>query len=257
MSAALALSGCTTVGAPRWGADVDPGEGLSRLGSSARSALADPAVYLPALGAAAVALSGRDAQWTDHAIEHKPVFGTADRATRLTDEYRDGLDDLWKASILVLDSGDTANEWLTNKLRGSLVQVAAINTTFAVSNLVKENTSRREPGKPPDEAEGQAALSNHATVPFARASLVRENLDRSGLPRALTVPLTVYAYGLATGSAWGRVEMGLHHVTDQLAGAAVGNFIALTVNRAFLPTAARLGVGAAADGWGLALSIDY
>lgn len=254
--ASLALSGCASVG-PKWGADVEPGAGFSRLGGAARSAARDPAVYLPALGAVAIALTGRDAEWTDRIIEQKPLFGSATRATRLSDEYRDTLDYLWKASMLVLDSGDTPNEWITNKLRGALVQVAAVDATFVVSNAVKANTSRDEPGKPPAEADGQAALSNHATVPFARASLIRENLGRTRLSPALTALLTGYVYGLAAGSAWGRIEMGLHHVTDQLAGAAVGNFIALTVNRAFLPDTARLDLVAGPDARQLVLSIDF
>ena len=40
---------------------------------------------------------------------------------------------------------------------------------------------------------------------------------------------------LAAGTAWARVEGGVHYPSDNLFGAALGNFVATFVHDAFLP----------------------
>jgi len=117
-------------------------------------------------------------------------------------------------------------EAFLHTVHGVLVQTAAIGTTRLTSNALKRAIHRDEPGAPPGEADGDAFPSNHATGPFAQAALVRENMQQTRLARPLATLYTGAAYVAASGAAWGRIEAGGHYVSDQLLGAALGNFVA-------------------------------
>ena len=98
-------------------------------------------------------------------------------------------------------------------------------------------------GRPrPDDSDNLSFPSGHASVAFTGATLTRRNLARLDLPAATRALLDVGAVSLAAGTAWARVEAGVHYPSDVLAGAALGNFVAAFVNDAFLRE------GALADG---------
>lgn len=110
----------------------------------------------------------------------------------------------------------------------ALTGVVATNAT----GLLKQAVRRREPvGEEPSD---ESFTSAHAILPFAGAALVRRNTGQLGWPRRGTGAVNAAALISASGSAWGRVEMGLHYPSDQLAGAAIGNFLALFIHDLFM-----------------------
>ncbi len=70
--------------------------------------------------------------------------------------------------------------------------------------------------------------------------------------------MTVGFHGMAAATAWARVEAGKHHVTDVLAGYALGHFIGRFTNELFMEaTAGRAGVDIVPvdGGWALTLKV--
>lgn len=214
-----------------WGSGATfPGTRTQWLAAADRAAR-DPYSWVPALAGLLVFASGRDEELAEDAREDTPVFGSPEYASRRSDELRNYLDGLWITSMLLAESGD--RPW-RNKAGGILVQVAAVDATLATSNLTKDLVDRQEPGQDDGNAQEDSFLSNHATGPFAHAALIRYNLPYSGLPSPVRWTLVASAYGLAAGTAWGRVEAGIHYPSDQLVGAGVGNFVSSTVNGALM-----------------------
>lgn len=214
-----------------WGSNATLTPGWERLAGSAKEALFHPMTWAPAVSGLLVNASGRDDVWTESLYEETPVFGSPMQANAASDDYRAVSDALWVISILITDSGEHP---LQNKTKGALVQWGAITATRATSNILKAATEREEPGKTGDDVEGDAFPSNHATGAFAHAALVRENMKQTRLPRPTATAYTTVAYLAASASTWGRVEAGGHHVSDQLFGAALGNFMATFINEAFM-----------------------
>ncbi len=231
----------TSFAQAEWGRDATIRPGWDELGRAAKRALTHPMTWIPAVAGAAVFASGRDDDWTEELHEDAPVFGSSKAADDASDDYRTAADALWVVSILATDSGAHP---FRNKARGALVQVAALGATFATSNLLKSAIDRDEPGKSSDKAEGDAFPSNHTTGAFAHAALVRENMKQTKFRRSVANIYTGAAYIAATGSAWGRIEAGGHHLSDQLVGAAIGNFMATFINDAFMGSDSRMEISA-------------
>lgn len=228
-----------------WGDGATWSPGWARLRSAAYDAATDPGTWIPAAGAAAVRATGNDRRLSDHYRETTPVFGSEEQATERSDELRADLTRAHIITMLLTPSGTEAGEWAANKAKGILVQEAALGVTRITTNALKKNTDRKVPNFDPNRADRESFPSNHGTEPFAAAALIRRNLQAMPLPRWAEYAGTGAAYVAATGSAWGRVEMGLHYPSDQLASAAIGNFLALFVNDAFM--------GSGADGTALRL----
>lgn len=227
-----------------WGRDATFTPGWERIGKAAKQAFFHPMTWIPAVAGVAVYASGQDDDWAEELYEDTPVFGSREDADQAADDYRAAASVLWMVSILTTESGDRP---VRNKARGALVQIGAIAATRLTSNTLKSVVDRDEPGKSSDEAEGDAFPSNHATDAFAHAALVPENMKHTRLPRLAANLYTGAAYVAASGAAWGRIEAGGHHISDQLVGAAVGNFVATFINNAFLGSDSHLQVGAGPD----------
>ena len=204
--------------------------------------LRDPGTWIPALGALLVALSGADGRVSDWAQEEQPVF---DHSGSTSDDLRDYADVAMFATALATPSGPP-EAFLENKSRGLGVEVLAVVSTIGVTNVFKHAVSREQPGGRGHES----FVSNHATQPFAYAALVRRNTEQLALQPVAKAAIDGGVYLMAAGSAWARVEMGLHYPSDQLAGAAIGNFVALFVHDAFLgldPDGPHLGAALAPE----------
>jgi membrane-associated phospholipid phosphatase len=108
---------------------------------------------------------------------------------------------------------------------------AAIATT-STSALLKSLTDRSRP----DGSNTESFPSSHSSRAFSYAASARRNIQASGLPGPARTSLGIGVTVLAAGTAWGRVEGGVHYPSDVLAGAALGNFMALFINDTFLET---------------------
>lgn len=242
----LTTAGCSP-NRPKWGEGATWNPGWERLSAAARGAATDPGTWIPAAGAVAVLATDSDKRLSDHYRETVPVFGSEQRASERSDELRADLTRAHLITMLLTPSGSDFGEWAANKAKGVLVQEAALGATRITTNALKKNTNRKVPNFDPHRADRESFPSNHGTEPFASAALIRRNLQAMPLPRWAEYAGTGAAYAAAAGSAWGRVEMGLHHPSDQLASAAIGNFLALFVNDAFM--------GSGADGTALGLRL--
>ena len=100
----------------------------------------------------------------------------------------------------------------------------------AATDAIKEAADRRRP----DGSNTLSFTSRHAGASSASATLARRNLDYLAMPRWLDVSLDVGLHGVAIGSSWARVEARKHHVTDVLAGYALGHFLAAFVHETFM-----------------------
>jgi hypothetical protein len=224
----LAAASCGTMPDQRgWGEDATLEPDSDRMAWAAGRAALDPGTWIPALGAVLVAAAGADRRWSDWAREERPVFGDKDPGT-ISDNLRDVADVGMFTTAMMTPSGPP-DEFLENKARGVGVEVLAVLTTITVTNTLKYTVRREQP-----TGGHESFVSNHATEPFAYAALIRRNTDHLGLHPTTELAVDSALYDMAAGSAWARVEMGLHYPSDQLAGAAIGNFIALFFHDAFL-----------------------
>jgi len=125
----------------------------------------------------------------------------------------------------------------TTKFKRFAVQSGALYAgRFTVEQMNKyKHTS-------PDGKYDEAFGSNHAVTPFVAAALTRRNIRQIDIPIWSKYSINTFSYLSATGSAYERVEEGLHSVSDQMYSIAIGNFIALFINDAFMERDYQLGV---------------
>lgn len=215
-----------------WGKHATLLPNKSRIESAFFYASRDTMTWLPILVGSLFYISGRDGEIAENVYNDSPVFGNPINADDESDRYRGIADAAWITSMLLTDSGEDV---VTNKTQGMFVQIGAVNLALATSNSLKSIVARKPPIESKTQDEGKAFTSNHAVQPFAQAALTRENMHPKNTRVSPWVghSLTALAYVGASGSAWGRVEAGGHHVSDQLVGAGIGNFVALFINELF------------------------
>jgi undecaprenyl-diphosphatase len=173
-----------------------------------------------------------------------PIDATAHLLSSAADRSK-----LWAAIALVRALTDRE----TGRQAGARALVTVAIQTALVEGLVKRATRRDRPGsdvplkfharRPPSTS----FPSGHAASAAAAAILLADGRPRWRAPLGL----------LALGVAWSRVQTGLHHVSDVLAGLALGAAVGLLVRRllplpaptarAAVPQAPATGAGAPKD----------
>ena len=228
------LEGCSTLPHERqWGADVTAAPGWHRIGTAAAAAARDPLVWGPVLGAAALQVGHWDRDASDWAREQTPVFGSTRDADRWSDDLRDATRYAHVATVLASSSGHTPSAWTLNKLRGVLVDLGAIGATRAVTGGLKGASNRERP----NALDHRSFPSGHASTAVVHASLASRNLEfvplrpwvRDGFDAGLQLA--------DFGTAWARVEAGMHYPSDVLAGVALGRFLGALFHDALLDPA--------------------
>jgi len=212
----LGLSGCSQ-------------HSWERTKGAAYNAVTDPMTWAPVVAGATLDVTTWDDDLTDSIYKE-------DEADRIfTEKDADDLRTL--STAITYTTAAFVDENLTTKTKRFVVQTAALYAGRAtVTQMNKyEHTS---PSGTYDEALG----SNHAVTPFASAALTRRNLDGINMPTEAKYSVNTLSYAAATGSAYERVESGLHSVSDQMYSIAAGNFIALFINDAFMASDYQLGV---------------
>jgi hypothetical protein len=159
------------------------------------------------------------------------VYESSHQAVLDSDRQRESLDRLWMVSLLTTDSGP--DEVLSNKLSGAITQIAIVNASIATTNGLKSVVRRAGPGEEMRADNYQGFPSNHSVPPFTQAALIRRNLHYTPVNKFARYSLVTASYAMASASAYGRVEGGLHFFSDQLAGAALGNFLGLLMYDTF------------------------
>ena len=76
--------------------------------------------------------------------------------------------------------------------------------------------------------------SGHASTAAVSATLAADNIDTLQILASGRIALEGLGAGLAVGTAYARVEAKKHFPSDVLVGAALGHFIGVFANEAFL-----------------------
>ena len=190
------------------------------------NAATHPGTWAPAGGAAIIAVGGWDRDISDWAIEEKPLFSSQKRAEDASDFLRSATHVGMVTTALAVPSDDG---WLSSAAwRIAWEHLGVMAASYATDPL-KSWTDRDRPngGK-------RSFPSWHATRAAAYAGMGYRNVDLVEITPAYRRSAQLVLAGLAAGTAWARVEAGQHYPTDVLAGAALGNFIAILIHDAFL-----------------------
>ncbi|MGH6929819.1 MAG: phosphatase PAP2 family protein, partial [Dongiaceae bacterium] len=229
--------------------------GWERIADAALKAAIDPFTRAPAVGAAALQIEGLDDEIADWANDETPLFGSRETAA-------DVSDGLQAVSVAVyvgtgLAAPAPRDDWPGTKAKGFAVGAAALAATFGTTTLLKETAARDRPLN-----QGSDSFpSGHASVASVGARMTHETLRYYELPRGTRIAADAGLAGLALTTGWARVEAGKHHPADVLAGAALGNFIAVFATGAFLRPAfgeaVALRVAPYRGGMGFLVAIAY
>ncbi len=229
--AALLLSGCGTLPDGRgWGEQATLLPGWERVQTSAVNAATDPWTWGPLLGAAAFQIDDFDRRTSNWAREHTPIFGSQRGARQWSDDLRSASSFAHYASVAATPSGDEPGEWLLNKLKGTLVGVAAVSATVQITNHMKEGFDRERP----NGAHGESFPSGHTSSSAVHTRLASRNLRSIEMPNGTRRALDVGLHALTIGTSWARIEAGWHYPADTLFSMALGNFVAAFINDAFM-----------------------
>jgi hypothetical protein len=244
----LLLAGCGTLPSGRgWGEDATWRPGWERVRTSAVNAARDPWVWAPLAGAAVMQIDDLDRRTSDWAREHTPVFGSQHNAEKWSDDLRTASVVAHYATIVATPSGDDFGEWLANKAKGTLVDVAAVAATTAITGSLKKAVGRMRPNGEDEES----FPSGHTASSAVHTRLASRNLRSIDMPDGARTTLDVGLYALTIGTSWSRIEAGWHFPADTMFSMALGNFMASFVNDAFLgldSSSSSLTVAATPDG---------
>lgn len=231
IAVASLLGGCASLPHDRsWGADTTARPGWLHAAAAAREAVTDPRVWVPLLGAAAFAIDDWDRQASAWAREHTPVFGSGERAEDWSDYLRDASAYSHYATMLAAASGDDWRAWSANKARGALASAAAVSSTVAVTRGMKTTFDRERPNGLGTES----FPSGHTSSSAVHATLAARNLAFLPLHDAARGPLDAGLYAMSLGTSWARIEAGVHYPSDTLFSLALGRFLGVWFNDAFL-----------------------
>ena len=221
--AALGLSGCVSAqGDARYGkAQGWPSSG--KLASAAKTAATQPQTWVPLLTAGVLMAADVDNDWSEDLAEDQPLFGSD--ADDVSDDLRDVATAAYVITALVAPS-----ETLGDKLRGLTVGASTMLLEGAVTTGLKEVTSRDRP----DGSNDKSFPSGHAAKASSRTAMAIGNLDYIDMPGWGRTAATWSLHGVAAATGLARVEAQKHHLSDVLAGYALGQFFATFMYEAFL-----------------------
>jgi membrane-associated phospholipid phosphatase len=183
----------------------------------------DPMTWLPLAGSVLLAVTRTDDAVSDWAADKQPLFG--DNADDVSDKLLDLTTASYFVTALLAPSAS-----ISDKAKGLGVGIGAIYLNRGITDGLKSVTNRERP----DRTNDRSFPSGHASSSSVRATLAAENLAYLPLPDWAAGSLTVGLYCVAGGTAWARVEAEKHHVTDVLAGNALGHFVATFMQEAFM-----------------------
>ena len=218
---ALALAGCASLpNGHGWGQDVTLAPGWPRVRASAVEALSDPWVWAPLAGAAALQVDGFDHRLSHWGRTRNPIFGSEASATRWSDRLRSASVGVDVATVLLTPSGDSGGEWVLDKTKGYLVNLAAATAAIESTSLLQHSVRRERP----NGANDHGFPSDHSAASAVYTRLAALNLDEIQLDGTERDALDAGLHALSFATAWARVEGGWHYPSDTLAGMAIGNF---------------------------------
>ena len=225
------LSACGTLpSGDNWGADATLTPGAERLGRAARHNARQTSTWAPVLAATVIYAVGLDEQISEWAVENTPIFGSTDNAEHASDVLRDALVVATYGTAVALPSGDEPGEWIIAKTKGLLVEAVALEATSLTTGAIKSASGRVRPSGGND----RSFPSGHTSRAAAAARLAERNVSAMDLRPSTERAADALLVGGVAGTAWARVEAGVHYPSDVLVGAALGSFIAAFIHDSFL-----------------------
>jgi membrane-associated phospholipid phosphatase len=225
------LGGCSTLPNGReWGQDATFRPGWQAVRDSAVRAAKSPYTWAPLAGAALLQIDDWDSEVASWASENTPVFGSQQSARDASGILKDISAAAWLVTALATPGGDTSREWFAAKGKGLAVDATAILLTGGITSAVKNWSDRTRP----DGSGNDSFPSGHSSSAATFATLAARNTQYLDLGVNYRRTLD-FGYGVvAAGTAWARVEGGVHYPSDVLVGMALGHFVAAFINDAFM-----------------------
>ena len=187
-------------------------------------------MWAPVAGAAALQIGGFDHRLSRWGRARNPIFGSASNATLWSDRLRSASVGVDIATVLFTPSGDAGGEWLLDKAKGYLVNLAAATTAIESSTLLQHEVRRERP----NGANDHSFPSDHAAASSVYTRLATLNLQEIPMSGGSRDALDAGLHALSFATAWARVEGGWHYPSDTLAGMAIGNFCAEFFTETFM-----------------------
>ena len=194
----------------------------SNLAAAAKSAASDPNTWVPLATAGVLLVADVDEKWSRDLAENQKIFGGD--AEDISHDLRDAATGAYLLTALLAPSDS-----LGDKARGLSVGAATMVLDGLVNSALKEAVGRERP----DGSNDKSMPSGHASKAASRSAMAIRNLDAFDMPDWSRSMATWSLRGLALGTGLARVEAEKHHLSDVLAGYAVGQFVAHFMYEAF------------------------
>lgn len=228
---AIATSGCSSPGKrPPWGSEATYTPGWSRLAQVTKRAATDPHVWVPLLGAGLFLVGNADEATSEWAVEESPIFGGTENAGETGEALLGVTVAASLGTILAAPGGEAKDEILHDKPKGLLITLAATGLNDRITDVIKGAVERDRPlgfG-------GQSFPSAHASAASISATLAKHNLEYYELSDTARYWLGASLYSVAGLAGWARVEGARHYPSDVLFGYALGHFLGVIANEAFI-----------------------
>ena len=230
------LAGCSTLpNDRRWGEDATLAPGWARVGQAAVQAARDPRVWVPLASAAVFQIGGWDQRVSDWARRDTPLFGSQANAEHWSNTLRSASVAADGTTVLFTPSGDAGSDWVLDKIKGSVVDLAAATVAIETTSGLQRLTDRTRP----NGTNSLSLPSGHTTTSAVYTQLATCNLEVIDLDPSARVVLDFGLNALTIGTAWARVEAGEHFPADTLVGMAIGNFFGHWFDAAFMGLAGQ------------------
>ncbi|KEZ76062.1 phosphatase PAP2 family protein [Salinisphaera hydrothermalis] len=224
-----ALAGCTTApNGPAWGSQATLTPGWSRLGHAAADAARSPVTWAPLAAAGLLQIDHADRQISHWASDNTPIFGSRNTAQTASNVMLGASALLYTTTALAAPSYQ--ENWYSNKAKGIGVGIGAALTTEGVVEGLKKGVGRQRP----DNSGNDSFPSGHASLTSVSATMTQRNIDTLPISGTSKFALRSLAVGLSVGTDYARVAGRKHYPSDVLVGAALGHFIGVVADEAFL-----------------------
>ena len=200
---------------------------LSRMRRAAEDAATSPMTWAPAAVAGMLQIHHTDrhiSHWFKH---HHPIFGsrhTAQTASYATLGVSGGL---YALSVAALPNGHQG--WHYNA-RVAGIGAGSTLTTLGVTEGLKKAVGRQRP----DQSNHASFPSGHASLTGDWATMTDQDIDRTALTPFEKFSLNGVSDSLAAVTDYARVSGRKHYPSDVLVGAALGHFIGVFADEAFI-----------------------
>lgn len=225
------LCSCGTLPNGRsWGQDATIKPGWEKVRNSAVRAAKSPYTWAPLAGAALLQIDGWDRGVSNWASDNTPIFGSQQSAKDASDVFKSIASAAWVVTTLATPSGDAPGQWIAAKSKGFAVLAAARWLNSGTTNAVKDWADRTRP----NGNETKSFPSGHSSSATLSATLAVRNLQSIEMGDNYRNTMESSLGVIAAGTAWARVEGKVHFPSDVLAGTALGHFVAVFINNAFM-----------------------